>query len=65
MFLFILIFAPYSLGEGFPPKGGRDEYPIYWYLHRHGERLMKELNMDKEDWDKKVQDFKNQGCNLF
>ena len=47
IFLFILIFAPYSLGEGFPPKGGRDEYPIYWYLHRHGERLMKELNTRK------------------
>lgn len=27
--------------------------------------LMNELNMSKEDWDKKVQDFKNQGCNLF
>lgn len=47
IFLFILIFAPFGLGEGFPPKGGRDEYPIYWYLHRHGERLMKELNTRK------------------
>ena len=27
--------------------------------------LMNELNMSKEEWDKKVQDFKNQGCNLF
>lgn len=27
--------------------------------------LMKELNMSKEDWDKKVEDFKNQGCSLF
>ncbi len=47
LLLFILFSASISLGEGFPPKGGRDEYPIYWYLHRHGERLMKELNTRK------------------
>nr|DAU21130.1 MAG TPA: phosphoadenosine-phosphosulfate reductase [Caudoviricetes sp.] len=27
--------------------------------------LMNELNMSKEEWDKKVEDFKNQGCSLF
>lgn len=27
--------------------------------------LMNELNMRKEEWDKKVEDFKNQGCSLF
>lgn len=27
--------------------------------------LMKELNMSKEEWSKKVEDFKSQGCNLF
>lgn len=45
--MLILTFAPICMGEGFPPKGGRDEYPIFWYLHRHGERLMKELNTRK------------------
>lgn len=45
----ILMFLafPVCFGEDFPPKGGRDEYPIYWYLRRHGERLMKELNTRK------------------
>lgn len=27
--------------------------------------LMKELNMNKEDWDNTVEDFKNKGCTLF
>ena len=27
--------------------------------------LMNELDMSKEEWSKKVEDFKNQGCNLF
>lgn len=45
--LFLLILATVVLGEGFPPKGSRDEYPIFWYLRRHGERLMKELNTRK------------------
>lgn len=27
--------------------------------------LMNELDMSKEEWNKKVEDFKNQGCNLF
>ncbi len=47
LLLFILFSVSAGFGEGFPPKGGRDEYPIYWYLHRHGERLMKELNTRK------------------
>lgn len=39
--------VPSAFAEDFPPKGGRDKYPIYWYLHRHGERLMKVLNTKK------------------
>ena len=47
IFLLALFFSPFCLGEDFPAKGGREEYPIYCYLYRHGERLMKELNTRK------------------
>lgn len=47
IFLLFVIFIPSVFAESFPPKGGRDEYPIYWYLHRHGEKLMKVLNTKK------------------
>ena len=47
LLLSLLLITPSVFGEDYPPKGGRDKYPIYWYLHRHGERLMKELNTRK------------------
>ena len=27
--------------------------------------LIKDLNLTKEDWNKYIEDFKIQGCNLF
>jgi len=43
LILCILFLTPASYGEDFPARGGRDEYPIYWYLRRHGEKLKKAL----------------------
>jgi len=39
LILCILFLTPASYGEDFPARGGRDEYPIYWYVKRYGERL--------------------------
>lgn len=47
LILCIIFFTPATFGEDFPPRGGRDEYPIYWYLHRHGEKLKKVLESKK------------------
>lgn len=36
--------ATSCFGEGFPPRGGRDEYPIYWYLSDYAEQLKQALD---------------------
>ena len=41
------ILCPKGFCEGYPPKGGREEYPIYWYLFRHADRLKKVLDTKK------------------
>ncbi len=55
IFLLFLMFIPACFAEDFPPKGGREEYPIYWYLMRHGEKLKKVLDHKKyfrlRGWD--------------
>ncbi len=43
----LFILCPIGFGEDYPPKGGRDEYPIYWYLFRHADRLKKVLDTKK------------------
>lgn len=43
----LFLLCPLSYGEDFPPKGGREEYPIYWYLFRHADRLKKVLDTKK------------------
>lgn len=43
----LFLLCPFSYGEDFPPKGGREEYPIYWYLFRHADRLKKVLDTKK------------------
>jgi hypothetical protein len=40
----LILLIPTCFAEGYPPKGGRDQYPIYWYLYRHGDKLKKELD---------------------
>lgn len=45
--LILFILSPLAFGEAYPPKGGRDEYPIYWYLSRHADRLKKVLDTKK------------------
>jgi hypothetical protein len=40
----VFLLAPMTFGEDYPPKGGRDEYPIYWYVYRHADRLKRELD---------------------
>ncbi len=47
LLLICIIFCPLAFGEDYPPKGGRDEYPIYWYLFRHADRLKKVLDTKK------------------
>ncbi len=46
-FLLFLMFIPACFAEDYPAKGGREEYPIYWYLMRHGEKLKKVLDHKK------------------
>ncbi len=46
-FLLFLMFIPTCFAEDYPAKGGREEYPIYWYLMRHGEKLKKVLDHKK------------------
>ncbi len=43
----LFILCPKGFGEAYPPQGGRDEYPIYWYLFRHADRLKKVLDTKK------------------
>ena len=45
--LILFILCPKGFCEDYPPKGGRDEYPIYWYLFRHADRLKKVLDTKK------------------
>ena len=47
LLLMMLILSPFGFCEGFPPKGGRNQYPIFWYLQRHADRLKKELDTRK------------------
>ena len=47
IFLILLMLCPSAFGEGYPPQGGREEYPIYWYLFRHADRLKKVLDTKK------------------
>lgn len=47
MVLILFMLCPMGLCEDYPPKGGRDEYPIYWYLFRHADRLKKVLDTKK------------------
>lgn len=45
--LILFMLCPIGLCEDYPPRGGRDEYPIYWYLFRHADRLKKVLDTKK------------------
>ena len=47
LLLMLFILCPKGFGEAYPPKGGRDEYPIYWYWFRHADRLKKVLDTKK------------------
>ena len=47
LLLMLFLLCPIGFCEGYPPKGGREEYPIYWYLFRHADRLKKVLDTKK------------------
>lgn len=47
LLLMLFLLCPIGFCEDYPPKGGREEYPIYWYLFRHADRLKKVLDTKK------------------
>ena len=47
LLLMLFILCPKGFSEDYPPKGGREEYPIYWYLFRRADRLKKVLDTKK------------------